>query len=200
MPTDFEVALGQVTFDSEGMEGGKYHSRHIHWPGGASGVTIGRGYDMGNRNRHQIVTDLTAVGCAPEQADALASAAGLTAADARQFVNSRRSEIGEITPRQQKLLFERIYATVELDTKRICQKDDVVERYGEVDFETLNPLIWELVIDLRYRGDYTGVTRIRVQPPVVSNDLVLFTSLIGDRDFWASVPNDRFTRRVNRLR
>src|SRR5262249_47329950 len=33
---DFVVPRGQLTFDAEGQEGGPYHSRKLHWPGGAS--------------------------------------------------------------------------------------------------------------------------------------------------------------------
>jgi hypothetical protein len=43
---DQKVAKGQATYNSEGNEGGKYHSRKAHHPTAASGVTIGRGYDL----------------------------------------------------------------------------------------------------------------------------------------------------------
>ncbi|MFP2488055.1 lysozyme family protein [Enterobacter ludwigii] len=45
-----KVDKGQVTFDAEGNDitGNRYFSRRIHWPGNdLSGVTLGRGYDMG---------------------------------------------------------------------------------------------------------------------------------------------------------
>lgn len=43
------VKEGQVTFNAEGndIQHSIFFSRHIHWPGGKSGVTLGRGYDMG---------------------------------------------------------------------------------------------------------------------------------------------------------
>lgn len=37
---------GTITFDSEGTEGGLFHSRKLHVPTFSSGLTIGRGYDM----------------------------------------------------------------------------------------------------------------------------------------------------------
>src|SRR5262249_51741927 len=46
-----QVSQGQVTFDAEGNDlvASPYYSRKIIWPGNAeSGVTIGRGYDMGS--------------------------------------------------------------------------------------------------------------------------------------------------------
>ena len=51
------VESGQVTFDAEGndIESSRYFSRVIHWPGNTeSGVTIGRGYDMGNRTKAKL--------------------------------------------------------------------------------------------------------------------------------------------------
>ena len=47
----FTVPFGQITFDAEGQEQrGKYFSRSPHVPGPASGITIGRGYDLGSRS------------------------------------------------------------------------------------------------------------------------------------------------------
>src|SRR5690606_15881110 len=53
---------GGLTFDAEGTEGGKYHSRVLHVPGPSSGLTIGRGYDMGSKSAGEITTDLVAAG------------------------------------------------------------------------------------------------------------------------------------------
>ena len=60
-----KVPYGQLTFDVEGNDiedsskaGHRYFSRVVHWPGGASGVTIGRGYDFGQRPTPD--TDLSA--------------------------------------------------------------------------------------------------------------------------------------------
>lgn len=59
---DLKVPEGQLTFDAEGTEGGKWHSRTVHWPGGASGVTIGRGYDLGYKSAKEITADFTTAG------------------------------------------------------------------------------------------------------------------------------------------
>ena len=68
-------------------------------------------------------------------------------------------------------------------------KTDEVEKY-------LDPTIRDLVIDLRYRGDYTAKTREFVQPAVVKNDLKELAAVLADRDKWSSVPDDRFKRRA----
>src|SRR5690606_34158303 len=54
------MSQGQVTFDAEGNDipGNAYFSRVLHWPGGASGVTIGRGYDMKERTQAAVLQDL----------------------------------------------------------------------------------------------------------------------------------------------
>lgn len=52
-------AEGVVTFDSEGTEGGLYHSRILHVPTETSGLTLGRGYDMKLKIGTQISADLS---------------------------------------------------------------------------------------------------------------------------------------------
>ena len=46
-----------MTFDAEGNDDSNsiYFSRVIHWPGGISGVTIGRGYDFGHRGSADLI-------------------------------------------------------------------------------------------------------------------------------------------------
>jgi hypothetical protein len=194
--TPFNVPQGQLTFDAEGTEGGRYHSRHAHWPGGASGVTIGRGYDVGQWTPQQIQADFDAAGISPAIRDALITAAGLRGQDAGAWVQEHRAELGEITPEQQKLLFERTYARLSQDVQRISSKDDVVERYGQIDWEAVDPAIRDLLVDLRYRGDYTGATRRLVQELAVNNDVAGLTAVMSNRELWRSVPPDRFQRRM----
>ena len=60
----------------------------------------------------------------------------------------------------------------------------------------IDPTIRDLVIDLRYRGDYTAKTRDNVQPMVVKNDLKGLAEVLSDRSRWSNVPEDRFKRRA----
>jgi hypothetical protein len=39
-------STGLLTWGAEGTEGGRFHSRVLQFPPGASGLTLGRGYDM----------------------------------------------------------------------------------------------------------------------------------------------------------
>ena len=196
---DFSVPEGQLTFNAEGLENrGQYFSRVPHVPGPSSGVTIGRGYDMKERSRNEIIEDLTNAGVSMDRAEQLSECRGLSGQAARNFlVENNLSEI-EITPAEQKALFTQVYQELEGDVIRICNKADVVAKYGETDWDNLNSAIKDIVVDLRYRGDYTGATRERIQPTLVNNDLVALQDVISDRNYWVArrgVPGDRFDRR-----
>src|ERR1022692_624266 len=84
---DFKVAKGQLTFDAEGNEGGKYHSRKPHVPSNSSGLTIGCGYDMKFRKSEQIAKDLKAAGMEQASAELYAKAAGLSGRAAKAFID-----------------------------------------------------------------------------------------------------------------
>ena len=84
---DLIVPRGQLTFDAEGSDTpGPYFSRILHVPPGASGVTLGRGYDMKQRTKTQIRAELTSVGISESVVDVLCGATELTARDARRFI------------------------------------------------------------------------------------------------------------------
>ncbi len=68
-------------------------SNRLHWPGGASGVTLGAGYDMRHRSAAEIVRDLTAIGVDRSAAEAAARGAGLSGSQASSFAASHRSAI-----------------------------------------------------------------------------------------------------------
>lgn len=194
-----KVDQGQITFDSEGNDsaGSRYFSRVIHWPGGASGVTIGRGYDLGHRSKDEVIGHLTAAGVSSGQASTLAGGAGLKGKPAGDWVKANKSKVGEITHEQQKILFEVVYAEHKKDVVRLSSKKDVVAAYGSTDFNTLHPAITDLLVDLRYRGDYKSSTRKIIQEHVAKNDLKKLAEIMAD-PMWKTtfgVPNDRFERR-----
>lgn len=74
-------------FEHEAQEG---VSNHLHWPGGASGVTLGPGYDMKDRSRIQIVADMTAIGLDGTVATKISEAQGLHGAKAKDFARSNK--------------------------------------------------------------------------------------------------------------
>jgi GH24 family phage-related lysozyme (muramidase)/LysM repeat protein len=84
-------------FDHEAQRG---VSDKLHWPGGASGVTLGPGYDMKGRTSAEIVRDLTAVGVNANTAKAISAAAGLQGSAARNFANNNAGLV-TLTPAQE---------------------------------------------------------------------------------------------------
>ena len=195
------VGDGQLTFDAEGSDvPGPFFSRVLHVPPGASGVTLGRGYDMKERSPDEIARQLIDAGVDPDMAGHFRDASGLTGTAARGFIRMPRFDGFEISHETQKHLFERTFARYVADVQRICRKSDVVRIYGATDWDRLHRGIRDVVVDLRYRGDYTGATRRRVQPAIVANNPVALLNTLGDRHFWRNVPQDRFKRRFDYLK
>jgi GH24 family phage-related lysozyme (muramidase) len=54
-------------------------TNHLHWPGGASGITLGPGYDMKARSAAQITADMKAIGLPDAAIEIVAKAAGMAA-------------------------------------------------------------------------------------------------------------------------
>jgi hypothetical protein len=188
-------AVGRLTFDAEGQEGGRFHSRHFHVPSSSSGLTIGRGYDMKLRRKSDIRDDLLAAGVDPAKAALISQAAGLQGDRAEEFIEENELEDFEITPEQQLGLFEVEYARQESDTRRLATKADVTRVYGATDWDSLHEGIKEILVDLRFRGDYTPASRRFLQVHVANNDTGAFSQQVCDPDNWPNVPRDRFERR-----
>ncbi len=201
------VPFGQLTFDVEGNDhedsshtGHRFFSRKIHWPGGASGVTIGRGYDLGQRPSPQ--EDLQSAGITEPLLSWLVGAKGLKGQAAMIYYESANNEIKSavISRKQQYDLFIPIYEFMKSEVLRISRKVDVERKYGNVDWEVLDEKIQDVVVDLIYRGDYAGSTREIIQSYIADNDLAGFSSVICEQKNWLSVPADRFSRRSRYVR
>lgn len=195
----YQVDEGQLTFDAEGTEGGKYHSRTASVPPAPSGVTIGRGYDIGHHDKEEVVEALTAAGLSKGDAAKYAAAAGKTGRAAKAWLAKNRSSLPEITPEQQEKLFEATYAEMAKDVQRISNDDDAVRKYGELDLEDMPEAMRDLVVDLRYRGDYTPKSRALLQEDLAQGDLIGATDTMSKRKNWRGVPEERFERRKKYL-
>lgn len=68
-------------------------SNRAHWPGGASGVTLGAGYDLRHRSAGEVVRDLTAIGVDRSSAETIARGVGLTGSAAREFAAAHRGTV-----------------------------------------------------------------------------------------------------------
>jgi hypothetical protein len=186
---------GLLTFEAEGQEGGRYHSRKLHVPGPTSGLTIGRGYDMKERGKQQIVRELKSAGVSHSNATLLSEAAGLRGAAAEQFIKNKKLEAFEISSETQLKLFNLCYQSEESVVKRISGKEDTKEAYGAVDWGGVDQAIKDLIVDLKFRGDYTPASRKLVQKHLANNDVEGLAAVMSDRGNWPNVPVDRFERR-----
>ncbi len=160
---DLAVSPGQITFEAEGteQESSPYFSRKIIWPGTAadgvgkgSGVTIGRGYDMGDRTEKEVTTDLTAAGMDAKTAAAFAKGAGLQGPgtddkSAEGFVKNHRAELGTITTAVQKKLFQAIYPSYAAKAR---ERYHFHATHKAVQWELLKAPIRDVLVDFVYQG------------------------------------------------
>ncbi|WP_312626947.1 pesticin C-terminus-like muramidase [Scandinavium sp.] len=149
---------GRLTYNAEGndISSSIYYSRVIHWPGNdLSGVTLGRGYDMGDRSEANVYSDMVASGIPSEQAAKISKGAGLKGSSARDFVLSNKSDVGEITLQQQKSLFAIIYPKyVERAISNYIKWTNGVS--GTKPWEELDSTIQEVLVDFVYQGFTKG--------------------------------------------
>lgn len=187
---------GLLTFESEGHEGGPYHSRTLHVPSHTSGLTIGRGYDCRTKTEARIKVDLISVGIPPEKAKIIAKSSGLYGDKAKAHIKNNNLTSFEITQQQQVKLFHITFQEERSEARRLCSKPDVEEEYGKCNWDQLDKTIVDILVDLKFRGDYTPNARRKIQEYVAENDVEGLYGVIADRRHWLTVPADRFRRRV----
>ncbi len=197
-----KVPYGQLTFDvevndieNESHPLYRYFSRVVHWPGGASGITIGRGYDLGQRPAPGL--DLRAAGIPEPLLSWLIGAKGLQGAVAKTYLDNAPMLIKKhkITRRQQYDLFLPVYDFMKSEVIRISDRQSNRAAYGLLNWNAVNRRIQDIVIDLIYRGDYHKDTRPYIQKPFVENDPERMRAAISNQNIWGGVPPDRFQRR-----
>jgi hypothetical protein len=180
-----ELAL-QLTWLAEGTVD---QCKYIHWPGGGSGVTWGKGFDVSLRSPANVLAILQ--GC-KIAADWFAQAAGLTGEPAKAFVNQNRDR-QVLSEEEMSALFFVCWDEQMTEVERICSKADVVAKYGSVDLDKVDPRIVVMLGDLKYRGDYTPNLRAVAQRYVVINNRAAFTAAL--KTVTADWPADRTRRR-----
>lgn len=153
-----EPKEGLLTFRAEGdnFKGSLYYSRTIHWPGNrsscagnASGVTIGRGFDMGNRTKAEVYNTLIMSGVPSENARKIADGAGLRYCRAMTFVINNKEIIKDITEGQQLVLFNITYADYLNRAKRFYYRR---KGKGAIEWEKLDQKVRDVFVDMFYQG------------------------------------------------
>ncbi|MGN4052446.1 hypothetical protein [Pseudomonas sp. SM4] len=200
------VPYGQLTFDVEGNDfedashpSHRYFSRIVHWPGGVSGVTIGRGYDLGQQPDPK--TDLANAGVREPLLSWLVGAKGKQGQAAKAYLNNASKEIRlhTITRKQQYKLFISVYEVMKQSVLSISRGGVNQKDYGILSWDSVSKKIQDIIIDLRYRGDYHKPSRKFIQKPFVENDLEKIKQEISRKSNWESVPSERFSERVRYL-
>lgn len=88
----------------ERQEGIRGRSNRLHWPGGASGVTLGPDYDMRDRSRAEIEQKLRHIGINSSLVSRVAAGAGLRGEAARRFAQNNRNLVILTDDQQRRLL------------------------------------------------------------------------------------------------
>ncbi len=79
-------------------------SNKLHWPGGASGVTLGPGYDLKGKSRDTVIKDLTAVGVDRATASKVANGVGLEGQAAKTFAANNKGLVNLSKAQESQLL------------------------------------------------------------------------------------------------
>lgn len=169
-----DISVGLLTYLSEGNDNpdSMFFSRKIHHPSIASGVTIGRGYDMKHRTKESIIHDLISAGISPRQAEDISNAAHLSGAKAKGFVNKNRDLIGEISIKQQVSLFNNTYKLY-ISRAEARYKAKTAMIVGACSWRNLNPIIRDVLIDIVYQG-MEGTQIMTVASSNNIDDLIYF--------------------------
>ncbi|XP_065058978.1 uncharacterized protein LOC135686636 [Rhopilema esculentum] len=197
--SDLKVDEGQVTFDAEGNDNprSRYFSRKLHVPSAWSGITVGRGYDIKYKRKKVVLRDLRAIGLGDLYAKKIAGGVGKFGGKAKKYIKAQKLQSFTITRRQQKNLFKITFAREKRETKRL------VTKYYKRNLDRLNGKIQEILIDLKFRGDFRPTSRsntmVQLKKAVQRNSLADFTKVMSNRRMWRNVPFNRFISRKNFL-
>lgn len=167
------VSEGQVTFDSEGIDyitavepfrQQRYpsFSRILHWPPKfSSGVTIGRGYDMGRRSSGEIFSTLRQAGIEEYKAVICSKASHLKGRRAGQFVKVYGPFIGEITHAQQIRLFEIVYREKLNYAKGVYSRNSRLVT-DALTWNKIDKVIRDVFVDTIYQGNRTAPDMVKI--------------------------------------
>lgn len=116
-------------------------SNRLHWPKGASGVTLGPGYDMKERSPATITADLTAIGVDLITAQKIATGSGLTKTTvptADEFARTNRTLVN-LTLDQEKKLLHHIVPDYEKKVKNALNVDITQHEFDALVSFAYNP-------------------------------------------------------------
>ncbi len=198
------LQTGELTAIGEGSDEA---TKYIHWPHtAASGVTLGKGYDIGSRSPDQVIKELTDAGMDRGQAIKISKGAGLKGQAAANFVAANKQSIGVIPKSVQTVLLSRLMVVYRNKAKSAATSTradagNTNARGREVraglpagtyvmtqdEWDNLHPALVELLTDLIYQGGYYRYDRIaRINRILKDNDGDQIAQMKGVRDLLDS--------------
>jgi Bacterial toxin homologue of phage lysozyme, C-term len=171
----------EMTVLGEGADGA---TKFIEWPNtAASGVTLGKGYDIGSRSAKQVIEELTAAGMSKSQAEKISKGVGLKGQAAGNWVAANKKSVGEIALDVQYRLLDLVMPKFKAEAKSVGtntkaekdekgnptnaagrEKQDGVKAGTYVmskdQWDGLHPAMVEFITDLKYQGGYYLYDRV----------------------------------------
>lgn len=174
------VSQGQITFNAEGNDNSasNWFSRQLHFPGKASGVTIGRGYDMGGRTSAQVTQDLINAGMDSGTAVAYAQGAGLHKNEAQDFVTNHKDILPPISREVQNSLFSDVTYPSYASGAQTSYERAISGKKDATAWSDLDSKVKDVAIDFYYQQGRIYKTQMSA---IIKNDpKSLATSLLND--------------------
>lgn len=113
-------------------------SNRLHWPGGASGVTLGPGYDMKERSEEDVKKDMMRIPLHADLAKKIAKGAGLKGVDAKNFSRTN-NDLVLLTDSEEFKLMQMVVPTYE----KLARKKITVDLMQH-EFDTLVSFAYNL--------------------------------------------------------
>ncbi|MGB3180065.1 MAG: hypothetical protein WBB45_01660 [Cyclobacteriaceae bacterium] len=170
-------------------EGNDAQTSHVHWPNTeSSGVTMGKGYDLGSREKIDIERHLIEAGFSSSQVKILVNAAGLKGKQAGNWVRDNKDKVGNLEIEAQYNLFrdefERQSKRAEIvATSNRAGHTNINARGREIkqgkpegtfvlsqkEWDNIHPVMKDIIIDLKYRGGDYGWSRVEWINTIIKN-------------------------------
>jgi GH24 family phage-related lysozyme (muramidase) len=113
-------------------------SNRLHWPRGASGVTLGPGYDMKERSAASVMADMQAIGLQASVAEQISKAAGLLNQAAAGFAEHHKALVN-LSRMQEMLLLRHVVPRYESLVKRLISVDLLQHEFDALVSFAYNP-------------------------------------------------------------
>lgn len=182
------IQRGKLTAMGEGSDA---QTKYVHWPHtAASGVTLGKGYDIGSRSASQVIEELVAAGMDEVQATKISAGAGLKGDAAGTWVTNNKASVGIIAQKVQDVLLGQMLVeytgrakntatntTADSSNRNAAGRerkegaDAGTYVMSEIEWSNLHPAMVEFLTDLIYQGGYYGWDRVaKINEKLKAND------------------------------